>query len=69
MTLVHWDDVEGFDIPDDVQPLGGRWQRLADAAGSVRVGVQRVRLAPEQWRGLGLIARLEPLNYVDGEPG
>ena len=48
MTLAHWDDVEGFDIPGDVQPLGGRWQRLADAAGSVRVGVQRVRLAPGQ---------------------
>ena len=48
MTLVHWDDVEGFDVPDDVQPLGGRWQRLADAAGSVDVGVQRVLLAPGQ---------------------
>ena len=46
MTLVHWDDVEGFDIPDDVQPLGGRWQRLADAAGSVRLGTHRVQLAP-----------------------
>ena len=21
------------------------------------------------WRGLGLIARLEPLDYSDGEPG
>lgn len=21
------------------------------------------------WRGLGLIARLEPLGYFDGEPG
>jgi hypothetical protein len=35
VTLVHWDDVEGFDIPGDMQPLGGQWQRLADAAGSV----------------------------------
>jgi uncharacterized cupin superfamily protein len=48
VTLVHWDDVEGFDVPDGVQPLGGHWQRLADAAGSVRVGAQRVRLAPGQ---------------------
>jgi uncharacterized cupin superfamily protein len=48
VTLVHWDDVQGFDIPDEVQPLGGRWQRLGDAAGSVRVGVQRVLLAPGQ---------------------
>lgn len=48
MTLVHWDDVEGFDVPDAVQPLGGHWQRLADAAGSVRVGMQRVVLTPGQ---------------------
>lgn len=48
MTLVHWDDVDGFDVPDRVQPLGGRWQRLADAAGSVRVGTQRVLLTPGQ---------------------
>jgi uncharacterized cupin superfamily protein len=48
VTLVHWDDVEGFDVPAGVQPLGGRWQRLADAAGSVRVGLQRVVLAPGQ---------------------
>jgi len=44
VTLVHWDDVEGFDVPDEVEPLGGRWQRLADAAGCVRVGAQRVRV-------------------------
>ena len=44
VTLVHWDDVDGFDVPDDVRPLGGRWQRLADAAGSVRIGAHRVQL-------------------------
>jgi uncharacterized cupin superfamily protein len=48
VTLVHWDDVEGFDIPDGVRPLGGRWQRLGDAAGSVAVGAQRVRLEQGQ---------------------
>ena len=42
MTLVHWDDVEGFDIPGDMQPLGGHWQRLGDAAGSVGLGAHRV---------------------------
>lgn len=47
MTLVHWDDVEGFDT-SGMAPLGGRWQRLADAAGGVRVGVQRTVLAPGQ---------------------
>jgi len=45
---VHWDEVEGFDIPERFRPLAGRWQRLADAAGSVRVGAQRVRLGPGQ---------------------
>jgi mannose-6-phosphate isomerase-like protein (cupin superfamily) len=44
VTLVHWDDVEGFSIPAGSAPLGGRWQRLVDAAGSVRVRMQRVRL-------------------------
>ncbi len=48
MTLVHWDDIEGFDPRDGFAPLGGRWQRLADAAGSVRLGTHRVRLEPEQ---------------------
>jgi uncharacterized cupin superfamily protein len=44
VTLVHWDDVEGFDIPERSRPLGGHWQRLGDAAGSVRLGAQRARL-------------------------
>jgi uncharacterized cupin superfamily protein len=48
VTLVHWDDVEGFDIPADMEPLGGQWQRLADAAGSVGLGAHRVRLEPGQ---------------------
>ena len=33
VTLVHWDDVEGFDVPESVRPLGGRWQRLARRGG------------------------------------
>jgi uncharacterized cupin superfamily protein len=44
MTLVHWDDVEGFDVPEHLRPLGGRWQRLGDAAGAVGLGCQRVRV-------------------------
>ena len=48
MTLVHWDEVDGFDVPDDVKPLGGRWQRLGDAAGSTRVGANRIVLGPGQ---------------------
>jgi uncharacterized cupin superfamily protein len=48
VTLVHWDEVDGFHIPDRLQPLGGRWQNLSDAAGSVAVGAKRVVLAPGQ---------------------
>jgi uncharacterized cupin superfamily protein len=48
VTLAHWDDVKGFAIPDEVRPLGGRWQRLADAAGSVLLGTQRVLLESGQ---------------------
>jgi uncharacterized cupin superfamily protein len=48
VTLAHWDDVKGGDVPESVKPLGGRWQRLADAAGSVRVGAHRVLLAAGQ---------------------
>jgi uncharacterized cupin superfamily protein len=48
VTLVHWDEVDGFDIPERSRPLGGRWQRLGDEAGSVRVGAQRVQLESGQ---------------------
>jgi uncharacterized cupin superfamily protein len=48
VTLAHWDDVEVQEIPDVVRPLGGRWQSLGDAAGSVGVGAKRVALAPGQ---------------------
>jgi hypothetical protein len=41
-------------VPAKAEPLGGHRQWLADAAGF--------------WRGLGLIARLEPLHPFDGEP-
>jgi uncharacterized cupin superfamily protein len=44
VTLVHWDDVEGFDVAERRRPIGGHWQRLADAAGCVRVGAHRVRV-------------------------
>jgi uncharacterized cupin superfamily protein len=48
VTLVHWDDVEGVDVPERLAPLGGRWQRLGDAAGTVDVGTNRVVLAAGQ---------------------
>jgi uncharacterized cupin superfamily protein len=48
VTLVHWDDLESFDVPDGQRPLGGRWQSPGDAAGAVRVGMKRVLLEPGQ---------------------
>lgn len=45
MTLIHWDDVEGVELSESI---GGRRQRLADAAGSVGVGAHRVLLGPGQ---------------------
>jgi uncharacterized cupin superfamily protein len=44
VTLVHWDDVESYAVPDEVRPLGGIWQRLGDAAGSIGIGVHRLLL-------------------------
>jgi uncharacterized cupin superfamily protein len=44
VTRVHWDDVDEDVIPDEARPLGGTWQSLGDAAGSVGVGCKRVRV-------------------------
>ena len=30
MTLAHWDEVDGRDVPEAVKPLGGRWQRVLE---------------------------------------
>jgi uncharacterized cupin superfamily protein len=48
VTLVHWDDIKGFEVPESQRPLGGRWQSPGDAAGAVRVGLKRVLLEPGQ---------------------
>jgi uncharacterized cupin superfamily protein len=42
--LVHWDDVPANRVP--MPNVGGAWQALGRAAGSVTVGVNRVRLDP-----------------------
>ena len=44
MTLAHWDDVPANRVP--MPNVGGAWQALGRAAGSVTVGVNRVRLDP-----------------------
>lgn len=40
--LAHWDNVEAHE--QQVGDIGGRWQRLGDAAGSVGVGANRIRV-------------------------
>jgi uncharacterized cupin superfamily protein len=45
--LVHWDDVEP--VERAVGHIRGRWQFLGEAAGSVLVGCNRVRLEPGAW--------------------
>ena len=44
VTLAHWDDVPANRVP--MPAVGGAWQALGRAAGSVTVGVNRVRLDP-----------------------
>jgi hypothetical protein len=82
VTFVHWDDVEAFDVPDKVEPLGGAGSgsptRRAACASARRTFTARrrrsfTRSAARRRSGraarrLGLIARLEPLDYFDGEP-
>jgi uncharacterized cupin superfamily protein len=47
VLIAHWDDVEPFD--GELGHLGGRWRNLGRAAGSVRVGVQRIEIAAGKW--------------------
>ena len=45
--IAHWDDVEAEHL--ERGHLAGDWQPLGRAAGSVTVGVNRVRLEPGNW--------------------
>jgi len=45
--LVHWDEVEPLAL--HAGHLEGAWQLLGKAAGSVEVGINRVRVAPNRW--------------------
>jgi uncharacterized cupin superfamily protein len=42
--LCHWDEVA--EVPVGAGPMRGTWRDLGRAAGSVRIGVQRARIAP-----------------------
>lgn len=42
--IAHWDEVDGFSIPDDAEPMAGRWTDLGTAAGSVGIGLQRIHV-------------------------
>ena len=45
--LVHWDDIEPR--RREVGHLAGDWYGLGDAAGSVEVGLKRIRIDPGKW--------------------
>jgi uncharacterized cupin superfamily protein len=44
MTVAHWDDVDSYRRAKG--EMDATWQRLGDAAGTRRVGVNRVRVEP-----------------------
>ena len=46
-AVIHWDDVESR--RQQAGHLDGEWSDLGRAAGSVTVGVQRIRVAPGRW--------------------
>jgi uncharacterized cupin superfamily protein len=46
-AVAHWDRVEAH--RRDVGHLRAWWTDLGSAAGSVRVGLQRIRIDPERW--------------------
>ena len=47
MTIAHWDEVAPR--RRDVGHIAGSWHDLGSAAGSVTVGVQRIRIDPGKW--------------------
>ena len=47
VPVVHWDDVEP--VRREKGHIGGIWQDLGSAAGSVRVGVKRMRVDAGKW--------------------
>jgi uncharacterized cupin superfamily protein len=46
-AVAHWDDVEGR--RREAGHIDGTWYDLGSAAGSSRVGLQRIRIAPGKW--------------------
>jgi hypothetical protein len=51
----------------EVGHIRGRWSDLGSAAGTVGVGVGRIEVADGGFSTPGVIARLERLDYWDGE--
>ena len=47
MTLAHWDAVEP--VRREKGHIGGAWQDLGSAAGSVTVGLKRMQIDPGKW--------------------
>jgi hypothetical protein len=66
-VIAHWDEAESDRA--EAGHVAGAWTDLGTAAGTKMVGVSRMRSNKIYFRGLGLIARLDDLDYDDGEPG
>ena len=61
--IAHWDEAESGRA--EAGHIAGEWTDLGVAAGTKTVGVCRIKVDP----GKSLIARLDDLDYDDGEPG
>jgi uncharacterized cupin superfamily protein len=48
-VIVHWDEVESERL--EKGHMVGTWRHLGDAAGTQRVGVNRVQVEPGRWSG------------------
>jgi uncharacterized cupin superfamily protein len=66
--VIHWDDVEVE--RREAGHIAGSWRRLADAAGSVGVGLSRIEIDPGMWSTPAHIhGRAEEIFFVLGGSG
>jgi hypothetical protein len=65
MGLTHFDEAHSNEF--EVGHIRGTWSYLGESAGCQTVGVRRIQLNKILFGGVGLVARLEKLDYWDGE--
>ena len=66
MGVAHWDEVECPRRAKD--EMDASWQWLGPAAGTRGVGPNELERNKIFCRGVGVIGRIETLDYGDGEP-